>query len=86
MARMPSGLRKAAGGWRNPLDKRREPIQQPQRSPEDAAATREFYRKLREDLIRQQSNPSLDKVVDSYARVAVEGDTDMNHDNVEAAE
>jgi len=29
---------------------------------------------------------SAAKIADHYARVAVEGDTDLNHDNVEAAE
>ena len=35
---------------------------------------------------RRTAARSEAKIADHYARVAVEGDTDLNHDNVEAAE
>ena len=37
-------------------------------------------------LVRMAANFGHPKVVDREARVAVEGDTDLNHDNVEAAQ
>jgi len=39
-----------------------------------------------EMLIRRKAARGNDKIADFYARQAVEGDTDLNHDNVEAAE
>lgn len=35
---------------------------------------------------RQSQRRALEKLVDREARIAVEGDTDSNHDNIEAAQ
>lgn len=39
-----------------------------------------------EMLIQRKARRGTDKIADFYARTAVEGDTDLNHDNVEASE
>ena len=38
------------------------------------------------DDIGLTENDATDKIRDWEARIAVEGDTDLNHDNIEAAE
>lgn len=37
-------------------------------------------------LIQRKANRGGDKIADFYARTAVEGDTDLNHDNAEGVE
>lgn len=88
-----------SGGWKDP--DYRKPTAQPVRrvTPEQAAATTEFYRGIREQLQRDSAesiaawearyrpaaeNAATRKIKDMEARVAVEGNTDGNHDNVEA--
>lgn len=39
-----------------------------------------------EMLIKRRAERGTDKIADFYARRMVEGDTDLNHDNVEAAD
>jgi len=90
MARLPNGLRKvASGGWRSmySLDKPRLPRVLELPPTEEQLQQRQ---KLMDDYVEQagwnKPRDPLAKLKDREARVAVEGDTDMNHDNVEAAE
>ena len=59
-------------------------------TPEEAAAKRAASDKLMADFIEKagwnKPRDPLAKLKDREARVAVEGDTDLNHDNVEGAE
>jgi hypothetical protein len=56
--------------------------QQRQRAIDIEASTQEFLAQM----AAKSAPTGLSKLVDREARVAVEGDTDLNHDNAEAAE
>lgn len=56
----------------------------PEADLEVFAAGNGAYRDLLDE--REAQARALTKIADREARVAVEGDTDLNHDNVEAAE
>lgn len=97
---MAQGIRKI--GMMEQLGYRRRPKPSvPVRTPEEKATDRaradDFLRSMApvwgvapEHVDMWIDNPeayrALNKIVDREARVAVEGDTDLNHDNVEAAE
>lgn len=96
MARMPNGLRKSRGDYMHPLyASKPKPAAAPVKvySPEEVERLRAIRDAEADAFIARQSakyrQPLTDthpKVADRAARVAVEGDTDLNHDNVEAAE
>lgn len=96
MARLPNGMQKSRGDYRHPLYARAglSPVAIARTpSPDDAAAIRAKNEADMDAFIESQSadlNAYVlsvhPKVADRDARIAVEGDTDLNHDNVEAAE
>lgn len=93
MNRLPSGLRKSSGGYKHPLYARpakRKVSVVPSLTPEEIAEKRAksdaFIAEFMERAGWNKPSPALEKIADREARVAVEGDTDLNHDNVEAAE
>lgn len=101
MSRLPKGLRKVAGGWNDPFRRVRQlrtvAPAAPARSQEELDAAYEAKRLETEEFIRRSTadfnsyveqvrqSKALAKLVDAEARVAIEGDTDLNHDNVEGA-
>lgn len=96
MARLPNGLRKSRGDYMHPLyagkPKPAAPVLKVY-SPEEVEKLRAIRDAEADAFIARQSakyrEPITDthpKIVDRAARVAVEGDTDLNHDNAEAAE
>ena len=99
MSRLPSGLRKLGGRWMDP--NYRKPMKRAAPKPmttEEVEAYRNrtdiemaaFIERQSADfdayVERVRQSQALARIVDSEARVSVEGDTDLNHDNVEAAE
>lgn len=102
MSRLPKGLRKVAGGWNDPFRRVRQlrtvAPAAPARTQEEIDAAFEAKRIETDEFIKRQTadfnayvetvrqSRGLAKLVDAEARVAVEGDTDLNHDNVEGAE
>lgn len=56
------------------------------RTPEQKAASIALVDGIVASMERTPAERGIEKLKDREARVAVEGDTDMNHDNVEAAE
>lgn len=87
MVRMPAGLRKARGDYMNPLYRR------PAKAPAAVVASEEEISRRREDNARfearmiseMEASRGLGRLVDREARAAVEGDTDLNHDNIEVS-
>jgi hypothetical protein len=80
-----AGLKTLRHAWQDTdyRPKPKAPLPQP-KTPEQLAAE---DRRIAEFLERSGCNrPALNKIIDREARVAVEGDTDLNHDNIEAAE
>ena len=88
------GLRTWSGkNWKHPLYQKRKPVERPEPilTDEERAAQRARMDKIVDDFIaaanaRLQPPPGptpLDKIVDREARVSVEGDPDLNHDNLE---
>ena len=86
------GLRKITPGWKDdsiyPRKKRRPafvPLTEEQKQAQLEAAERSTARFLADMNARfaQNGQRSLEKLVDRTARDAVEGDTDLNHDNLE---
>ena len=102
MSRLPNGLRKVAGGWNDPFRRKSRlksvAPAAPARTPEEIEAAFEAKRIETDEFIRRSTadfnsyveqvrqSKALAKIVDAEARVAIEGDTDLNHDNVEGAE
>ena len=94
MNRLPNGLRKSSGGYKHPLYARpakRKVSVVPTLTPEEIAEKRAKSDAFIADFVERAgwnkpATPAQAKVADREARVAVEGDTDLNHDNVEAAE
>lgn len=80
-----AGLKTLRHGWQDPFYRPKQKAPQLQQTtPESLAAT---DRMIADFLERTGCNSrGLTKLVDREARVAVEGDTDFNHDNIEAAE
>lgn len=83
MSRLPNGLRKMTHGWKDPLW--RPPVKREQ--PPVTDEHRAKIQKLNDDFIEKagwnKPRDPLEKIEDRKARDAVEGDTDLNHDNVE---
>lgn len=77
---MHAGLKTSRGGWCHPLYARSKRATPPVAAftPEEIAARRA--------AVELDTEKFLARIADREARIAVEGDTDMNHDNVEAAE
>jgi len=83
--RLPAGLRKVRGDWANPL------FAKPRAKPpvfltgEQRAAYEERLAELEAGWSRpvEPQTRAIEKIVDREARIAVEGDTDSNHDNME---
>jgi len=77
---MPAGLKTSRGGYRHPLYARTKRAKPPVVWPSaDETA-------VRKDAADRDTERFLALLADREARIAVEGDTDLNHDNVEAAE
>jgi len=80
---------KAAYAWDRPRIKRATPAPV-SKSPEQLAEERAKSDAAIAEFIEQagwnKPRDALGKIIDREARVAVEGDTDLNHDNVEGAE
>lgn len=87
MTRLPNGLRKVGGGWKGPFSRARpKPVSvvpTPEEVAQRIADNERFTQRMLSEL---GANRGLDKIKDREARIAVEGDTDLNHDNIEAAE
>ncbi|QDZ10555.1 hypothetical protein [Devosia ginsengisoli] len=77
-------------GWRQQYIWDRPRIKRSAPAPLTAEQVEENGRKSDELIARffetHGVNTGLEKIKDREARTAVEGDTDLNHDNVEAAE
>lgn len=74
-------------GWRQMYVLDRPRIARPAPKPRTDEEKAQDQKKI-DDFIRKQgwnnpATPALGKLVDREARVAVEGDTDANHDNLE---
>jgi hypothetical protein len=75
---------KAAYIWDRPRLAKAQPVP---RTPEQIAASEKLYQDFIEEKgWNKSTTQSQEKIADREARVAIEGDTDLNHDNVEAAE
>lgn len=100
--RLPAGLKAIRTDWANPFFRKpKVKATTPERTPEQRAAYEATMAKIDAHFNRPlepgergyagpaEANPqqrALTKLVDREARIAVEGDTDSNHDNIEAAE
>jgi hypothetical protein len=83
------GLRTYVGGsWRNPLYARakKTPVPIPQRSAEEIEASTQRFLAMIDQRRQSNGQKALEKLVDREARTVVEGDTDLNHDNLEGGE
>lgn len=88
MARLSAGLRIARGGYMHPLylHRRSGAAQAEVVSEEQAARRREDNERFAARMVAEmEASRGLSKLVDREARAAVEGDTDLNHDNIEVA-
>jgi len=82
--------------WKNPLYYRpkAKPRPQPVLSEEERAAQKARMDKIIEDFVaaanasvkRPANTSPLEKIIDQDARKVVEGDTDLNHDDLEGGE
>lgn len=87
MTRLPNGLRKVGSGWKGPFYRARpKPVPVMPTAEEVAQRMADNERFTQRMLSELRANRGLDKIKDREARIAVEGDTDLNHDNIEAAE
>jgi hypothetical protein len=81
-----AGLKTLRHGWQDPdYRKSSKPkLVAVPKTPEQLAADKKF---MDDYLDRMGCNtPALNRIKDMEARVAVEGDTDLNHDNIEAGQ
>lgn len=97
--RLPAGLRYVRSDWANPIfNKRKQKATTPERTPEEKGRYEEIMKKADAHFNRpfepgergymgpepiDPQQRALSKIVDREARIAVEGDTDSNHDNLE---
>lgn len=87
MTRLPNGLRKVGGGWKDPFYRARPKPVLVMPTPEEVAQRRADNERFTQRMLAEMgANSGVNKLKDIEARTAVEGDTDLNHDNIEAAE
>jgi hypothetical protein len=80
-----AGLKTLRHGWQDPFYRpKQQAAPQAPMTPEQKAR----HEQLIADFLDRAgcNSPALNRIKDMEARVAVEGDTDLNHDNIEAAE
>jgi hypothetical protein len=84
------GVRTVKSAWRNPLYAPKPRISGTRPTivvtDEVAAERRAASDRLVARMLSDMENAATRRIADRDARIAVEGDTDLNHDNVEAAE